>query len=72
MNRNNIRLEGAGQSTTNTTNFFQQFAIPNVTNPFSQVTITNQNQNFTNFFNLENKWTISEMVRIGYLVTPDG
>ena len=71
LNRNNIRLEGAGQTTTNTTTFNQTFAIPNVLNPSSSVSYFNERQNFTNFLNLENKWTVSEMVRLGYLLRPD-
>jgi hypothetical protein len=69
FNRNNIRLEGTGSnsssSTSQTTTTIGGTVFPGT--PSSQ---TNAN-NFATFSDLDHKWTISEMARIGFLLRPD-
>jgi opacity protein-like surface antigen len=64
LNRNNIRLAGTQDSRSRAIN---QTVFPIVSPPSFD--------DFTNVFdikfNLENKWTISEMARFGFLPTPD-
>lgn len=68
LNRNNTRLQGSSLNTSNGTGtFFDRFGA---CNPACAFSITGANTQ-TLFSNVENKWTISEMARIGYLVTPD-
>jgi opacity protein-like surface antigen len=57
LNRNNIRMRGGNQSVTSSTSINTFTSVSSASNIVSS--------------NLENKWTISEMVRLGYLVTPD-
>jgi len=65
LNRNRIRLEGTGQ---NSSTSISQF----VTNGIADLPSTNTNtNNFATFSDLDHKWTISEMARIGFLLTPD-
>ena len=66
LNRNHIRLEGSGTTTRNATSQQVVQGLP----PFDPETSV-QTSNFAVFSDLENKWTISEMGRLGFLVTPD-
>jgi opacity protein-like surface antigen len=66
LNRNHVRLEGSGTITRNATSQQVIQGFP----PFGPETSV-QTSNFAVFSDLENKWTISEMGRLGFLVTPD-
>ena len=67
LNRSNIRLQGTSQSVgTSTSTNTNPFSNP-VTSSSSQVSSSSATVSTT----LENKWTISEMARLGYLVRPD-
>lgn len=67
LNRNNIRLVGTSLNTVN--------GVGSIYNPNNQPLLTTFNISGTNtstvYNNLENKWTISEMARLGFLVRPD-
>ena len=67
LNRNHVRLEGSSASTFNSTS--QTVLNPGgiALTPVTQVSSFNSAE----FSDLENKWTISEMGRLGFLVTPD-
>lgn len=65
LNRNNIRLQGTRQNSSTTTG--QSVTNGVADNPFS-VTSTSSNNEFSD---LNHKWTISEMGRIGFLLRPD-
>jgi opacity protein-like surface antigen len=64
LNRNNVRTQGAGQA-------ISRAADADTFNGVTTLTNTNNSNAFAVASNLENKWTISEMARLGYLVTPD-
>jgi hypothetical protein len=68
LNRNNIRLEGTGSSSS--TSLSQTTQILPTAFAFTPTTQTNAN-NFAAFSDLNHKWTISEMARIGFLLRPD-
>jgi len=67
LNRNHIRLEGSSANTFNSTSqtVFNPGGI--AFTPVTQVSSSNS----AVFSDLENKWTISEMGRLGFLVTPN-
>jgi hypothetical protein len=62
LNRSNVRTQGTLQGSASSTTF--NTLPPNVTSASASASATV-------FNNLESKWTISEMARLGYLVTPD-
>ena len=71
LNRNNIRLQGTGQDSGTQTNVFTGLAPFFGPNGFTQIQTSSNSNNSAVFNNLENKWTISKLARIGYLLAPD-
>jgi len=69
LNRNNIRLEGTGSNSSSSTSQTTT-TIGGTVFPGTPFVSTNAN-NFATFSELDHKWTISEMARIGFLLRPD-